>query len=199
MWSFEGCSLNGRWVRRFWPLKSSHRDLAERVMLGHMSQEQEELVEKCENHKPPPPSRPVARLRRGSGALCFSFLFSHWHPVSTVKRYKHTPVLQWQITSWSWLYNNNNGSVFTAYTIYMTVIAVVWLPYLPADTVLILMIGLLSVANSSHDDETAQQCLPDNILRLQLQCITTPSSPIAIYSHFRYNRNRPQYTFQLPF
>lgn len=59
-------------MRRFWPLKSSLRDLTERVMLGHMSQEQEELsVEKCENHKPPPPSRPVARLRRGSGALCF--------------------------------------------------------------------------------------------------------------------------------
>lgn len=80
----------------------------------------------------------------------------------------------------------------------MTVIAVVWLPYLPADTILILMIGFLSVPNSSRDDETAQQCLPDNILRLLLQCITIPSSPIAIYSHFRYNRNRPQYTFQLP-
>lgn len=76
MWSFEDCSLNGRWVKRFWPLQSCLRDWAERVMLGHMSQEQEELsVEECENHKPPPPSRPVARLRRGSGALCFFFFF----------------------------------------------------------------------------------------------------------------------------
>lgn len=165
MWSFEGCSLNGRWVKRFWPFQSSLWDWAERVMLGHMSQEQEELsVKECENHKPPPPSRPVARLPRGSGALCFFFFFLHWHPVSTVKQYKHTPVLQWRMTSWSWLYNNN-CSIFTTSTIYMTVIAVVWLPYLPADTVLVLMIGL-SIANSSCDDETAQQCLPDNILRL---------------------------------
>lgn len=42
----------------------------------------------------------------------------------------------------------------------MAVIAVVWLPYPPADTILVLTTGVLSIANSSRDDETAQQCLP---------------------------------------
>lgn len=80
----------------------------------------------------------------------------------------------------------------------MAVIAVVWLPCPPADSVLVLTTGMLSIANSSHDDETTQQCLPHNILQLRSQCITTASSPIAIYSHFRYNGNRPPYAFQLP-
>lgn len=83
--------------------------------------------------------------------------------------------------------------------IYSTaVIGAVWIPCPPADTVLILTIGVSIAANRGRDDETTQQCLTDGILRLQLQCITTTSSQIAIYSHFRYNRNRAQWASQLP-
>ncbi len=51
----------------------------------------------------------------------------------------------------------------------MDVIAVVWLPCPPADSVLVLTTGVLSIANSSHDDETAQQYLPHNIFQLRSQ------------------------------
>lgn len=52
----------------------------------------------------------------------------------------------------------------------MAALAVVWHPYPPADTVLVLTTGVLSIANSSRDDETTQQCLPHssyNALLLQ--------------------------------